>query len=290
MKKVLFILVATAVCMQCTVDQKPNSKFGGVQIGAITYSYRSMPDQSLEATLDYIVQSGINSVELLGGTVENYAGIPANRNEATQWRKTVSMDKFKEIKEMFNEKGVDIHILNIGSPEWSDEEIDYAFNICKALGAEGIVMEISEEAVQRISPFADKHNLYAIFHNHGQPEDPDFSFDTLLAYGSRLMLSFDVGHYYSATGLDPCDLIKRLHHRIANLHLKDKTWEGSYKQSKNLPFGEGQTPIVEILQLIQKEKWPIVCHIEQEYDIPQDSDAVKEVIKCVEYCRKALIK
>ena len=30
---------------------KPNSKIKGVQIGTITYSYRSMPDQSAEATL-----------------------------------------------------------------------------------------------------------------------------------------------------------------------------------------------------------------------------------------------
>ena len=290
MKKVFSIIVIAAVCMQCTVDKKPNSKFGGVQIGTITYSYRSMPDQSLEAILSYIVQSGINSVELLGGTVERYAGIPTDRDEASQWRKTVSMDKFSEAKKMFDDAGVEIHILNIGSPRWSDEEIDYAFNICKALGAKGIVMEISEEAARRMSPFADKHNLYVVLHNHGQSENPEFSMDKILGIGPRLMLSFDVGHYYAATGQNPCDVIKRLHHRIANLHLKDRTWVGSYKESANLPFGEGGTPLVEILQLIQKEKWPIVCHIEQEYKIPEDSDAVKEVIKCVEFCRKALVK
>jgi sugar phosphate isomerase/epimerase len=104
------------------------------------------------------------------------------------------------------------------------------------------------------------------------------------------MLNFDVGHYYSATGLNPCDLIKRLNKRIVSIHIKDKTWAGSYKESANLPFGEGQTPVTEILQLIQKEKWPIFCDIELEYKIPEGSDPVKEVIKCVEYCRKALVK
>jgi len=290
MKNILFIIIIAAVCMQCSVDQKPNSNFGGVQIGTITYSYRDMPDQSLEAVLGYIVQSGINSVELLGGTVEQYAGIPKDREEASEWRKTVSMDKFKEIKKMFDKAGVEIHILNIVNPRWSDEEIDYAFNVCKALGAKGVVTEISEEAATRLSPFADKHDLYVVLHNHGQAEDPEFSYDKILEIGPRLMLSFDVGHHYSATGQNPCEVIQRLHHRIANLHLKDKTWVGTYKESANLPFGVGQTPLVEVLQLIQKEKWPIVCHIEQEYDIPEDSDAVKEVIKCVEYCRKALIK
>src|SRR5215472_8741276 len=55
---------------------KPNSLVNGVQIGTITYSYRSMPDQSAEATLKYIVDSGISAIELMGGPVESYAGAP----------------------------------------------------------------------------------------------------------------------------------------------------------------------------------------------------------------------
>ena len=43
------------------------------RIGTITYSYRSMPDQSAEATLKYIVDSGISQVELMGGPVNDYA-------------------------------------------------------------------------------------------------------------------------------------------------------------------------------------------------------------------------
>jgi len=289
MKKVLFILVA-AVCMQIAVAQKPNSKFGGVQIGTITYSYRDMPDKSLEGILNYIVQSGISSVELMGGAVEQFAGLPKDRDEQRQWRTTVSMDKFKEIKKMFNDRGVNIHILKLGDSKWSDEEIDYAFKACKALGAKGISMEISEEAGKRMAPFADKHKLYVILHNHGQAENPNFSYDSALAFGPRVMLNFDVGHHYSATGENPCELIKRLNKRIFSIHVKDKTWEGTYKESKNLSFGEGQTPVVEILQLIQKEKYPIICDIELEYKIPEGSDAVKETIKCVEYCRAALVK
>jgi hypothetical protein len=55
---------------------KPNSLIEGVQIGTITYSYRSMPDQSAEATLRYIVDSGISAIELMGGPVESFAGAP----------------------------------------------------------------------------------------------------------------------------------------------------------------------------------------------------------------------
>jgi sugar phosphate isomerase/epimerase len=57
---------------------KPNSLINGVQIGTITYSYRSMPDQSAEATLKYILDSGISAIELMGGPVESYAGAPTS--------------------------------------------------------------------------------------------------------------------------------------------------------------------------------------------------------------------
>src|SRR5580704_3679382 len=52
---------------------KPNSKIDGVQIGTITYSYRSMPDQSAEATLRYVVDSGISAIELMGAPAMDYA-------------------------------------------------------------------------------------------------------------------------------------------------------------------------------------------------------------------------
>jgi sugar phosphate isomerase/epimerase len=270
---------------------KKGSKFGGVQIGAITYSFRSMPDQSLNAYLNYTLQSGISSIELMGNIAENFAGIPQTKDVAAirQWRTSVSMDKFKEIRKIFDEKGVKIHILKLGDKNWSDEEIDYAFNACKAVGAVGITMEIGEDAAKRMEPFAEKHNLFVIFHNHLQPGDPNFSFDKILALGSKLMLNFDAGHYFGATGLNPCDLIERLHGRIISIHVKDKTGPKAKEPNKNQSFGKGETPVIEMLQLVQKNKWPINCDIELEYNIPEGSDAVKETTKCVQYCKAALV-
>jgi len=76
-----------------TVASNKGSKFGGVQIGTITYSYRSMPDQSLNAVLNYVVQSGLSSVELMGDVAERFAGIPATKDPVAirQWRTTVSI-------------------------------------------------------------------------------------------------------------------------------------------------------------------------------------------------------
>lgn len=289
-KLAIILLVVINVFSVAQAGNKPNSKFGGVQLGAITYSFRSMPDQSISAVLGYSVQAGLSSIELMGSPVEAYAGIPESKDAEVlkKWRSSVSMDKIREIRKMFDKKGVKIHILKLGSPQWSDEEIDYAFNAAKVLGAKGISMEISEEAAKRMQPFAEKHKLYVIFHNHGQPADPNFSFDKILGMGSMLMLNFDAGHYYGFTGKNPCDLIERLHDRIISVHLKDKTGPKASTPNKNQSFGEGETPVKEILNLVKRNKWPIYCDIELEYTIPERSDAVKEVAKCVKYCKAAI--
>lgn len=56
---------------------KPNSNINGVKIGCITYSFRSMPVQSLEANIQYIKDAGISAVEMMGEPVEYFAGMPA---------------------------------------------------------------------------------------------------------------------------------------------------------------------------------------------------------------------
>jgi sugar phosphate isomerase/epimerase len=299
----------------CT--QKPEikgSRFSGVQIGTISYSYRSMPG-SAENILSYLLASGLSSVELMGNTIESFAGIPEinvpsyprgteltpeqqeelraaralQAEEHRKWRLSVPMDKFSELRKMYNDAGVNIDIAKIGNPNWSDEEIDFAFNVARTLGARGITMEISKETAERMAPFAEKHKLFVIFHNHGQPGQPGFSFDEFLTNSPYLMLNFDVGHYFGATGKHPNEIIERLHDRIVSLHLKDKTGPTSDPKDTNMPFGEGETPIADILLLLKKEKWPITADIELEYPIPEGSDAVAEVTKCVEYCKSILI-
>ena len=67
---------------------KPNSKFNGVQIGVITYSYRSLPG-SAEDLLGYITKCGISSVELMGEPAEKFAGAPGGKS-LLDWRLSAS--------------------------------------------------------------------------------------------------------------------------------------------------------------------------------------------------------
>lgn len=312
MKKILIVWLALGASISGILAQ-PNSKFSDVQIGAITYSWRTLPGKA-EDVLRYCTESGISSIELMGNVAEEYAGIPPfpprpgrdvkltdeeraaltkamDEAKAKQksWRLSAKMDKFMELRKMFNDAGVNIHIVKFSPAEWSDEEIDYAFNAAKAMGAVGVTNEIGEEACKRLGKFAEKHNMYAIFHNHMQPGQPGFSFDKFLAYSPKNMLNFDVGHYVGATGKHPNEIIEKYHDRIVSLHLKDKTDKDANPANTNKVWGEGDTPIADILQLLKQKKWPIHCDIEVEYEIPADSDAVKETAKCVQFCKKALM-
>jgi sugar phosphate isomerase/epimerase len=256
-------------------DAKPDSKFGGVQIGVITYSYRSLP-KNAEAVLQHVVNSGISSIELMGDVVESFAG--------------GSLEKVAALKKMYNDAGVDIHIVkfgNIGDKSVSDEKIEYYFNAAKALGAGAITREIPKEdaVAKRLGPLADKHGVKVAFHNHTQINATTYD-GPILTYGKNLAINLDIGHYVAAN--DDCVLavIEKYRDRIFSLHLKDR--KNKAGKGANMPFGQGDTPVPAALQYLKKNKLPIYADIELEYPVPADSDAVKEVAKCVQFCKQAL--
>jgi sugar phosphate isomerase/epimerase len=268
-----------------TSQTKPNSLFGGVQIGVITYSYRSMPS-SAEDLLGYIKQCGISSVELMGGPAEAFAGAPRGRERVQQWRLSASMDRFKALRKMYNDAGVNIHIVkfgDIGNAGMSDAQIEYYFNVARALGARGITREISEEAAQRLGPMADKHKIMIGFHNHTQITPTTYDGD-ILSHGKYLGINLDIGHYVAGTNHSPIPLIEKFHERILSLHIKDRR----VNNGPNMPFGQGDTPLALVLQYMKRSKFPFPADIELEYKVPQDSNAVQEVTKCVNFCEQAL--
>jgi len=212
----------------------------------------------------------------------------AIREEQKKWRLSLPMERYEEMRKKFNKAGIDVYIAKFAPSAWSDEEIDYAYTAAKVLGSIGITDEMTEANCQRLGKFAEKHNSLAMFHTHGQVADPGFSFDKYLSYSPANMLNLDAGHYYGATGLHPNDVIVKYHDRIRSIHIKDKTGPKHAIPNANKPFGEGETPIADVLLLLKKEKWPIHVDVELEYRIPEDSDAAKEVKKCIDYMRNIL--
>jgi len=334
--------LALAALPASRLAAKPNSTFDGVNVGVITYSYRSMPGANdAKELLKYIVDSGVSGIELMGPAAEIYAGSPqqggrgpggggggqgrgggagqgrgggggqgqgrgagggggrqpmtpeqqaAQRERAEElkkWRLSVPMDKYKELRNMYNEAGVSIYAFKLEpNPNMSDEEYEYIFHVADTLGSNHVTLELSNnlEFTKRIGEFAAKKHMRVAYHAHTQATMS--AWDAVLEQSMGNAMNLDCGHSVAGTGESPIPLIQKRADRIASMHLKDRTTPAN--GAGNLAWGQGNTPIRDILQLMRKEKYKFPASIELEYQIPEGSDAVVETSKCVQFCKNAL--
>jgi sugar phosphate isomerase/epimerase len=337
-----------------------DTRFGGVLIGAQSYSFRSIPDAS--AIVEAMRTMGLSAVELMNNHAEALAGAPTGRaagagrgaargagqpggagvvgapaaggeapaapsaqtpaggqapagapgangrgggrgrgraaltpeqiaaNQAAQeelrkWRMATTAGTWAPVRQKFTDAGIELKFLtyNIGT-NTQDDEIEYAFTMAKGLGVNVISSSTQISTARRLVPFLEKHQITVAAHGHANVNNPDeisteASFETVMGLSKYLAANLDIGHYVVAGG-DPVAFLNTHHARVTNLHLKDRTRAGG-----NVPFGEGDTPIREVLLLLKQNKWDIPANIEFEYQ----GDPLVEVPKCIEYCRNVLV-
>src|SRR5215472_10120360 len=243
---------------------RPDSTFDGVQVGVITYSYRSMPGANdAKELLKYIVDSGVSGIELMGPAAEIYAGSPAPAGRGTgggggagrgpndpapqggpgaagaqgrgqgaggrrqltpgeqqaaqaraaevkKWRLSVSMDKYKELRKLYNDAGVKIYAFKLEpNPSMSDEEYEYIFHVADTLGANHVTLELSNNAefTKRIGDFAAKKHMLVAYHAHTQATMT--AWDAVLDQSRGNAINLDCGHFVAGTSESPIPLIKK---------------------------------------------------------------------------------
>jgi len=285
---------------------KIDSRIKGVQIGSITYSFRAIPNA--EDIIRAYVSMGLGEMELMSNHAEALAGAPAGpggggrgpftpeqqaaRDAAAkmlrEWRLSASEATFKPVRRKIEDAGIDLRLLcyNMNVRNTKDDEIEYAFMMAKWLGVKAISTSTQVSMAKRLAPFADKHKIMVGFHGHANTTDPDEvakpeSFAAVMAASKYHAANLDIGHYTEA-GYDPVAFLEQNHARITNLHLKDK--KKATNGGGNTPWGEGDTPIKDVLKLLQKNKWDIPANVEFEYN----GDPLVEVPKCLQYCKEAL--
>lgn len=306
--------------------KKPNSFINGVQIGVITYSFRSMEDQSAEATLKYIVDSGVNAIELIGDPAEIFAGRPENKidirkwyglsrkkreeeitedetkelmeltaeldaykKEVSEWRTKADMGKFAQFRKMYNDAGVNIYAFkprNTFGKDNSDADIEWGMKTGKILGASHVTVEHPGDDAHtlRLGNLAKKNGIYVGYHGHEQ-QTPSL-WDTSLEQSEYNALNLDLGHYVAAGNSKPLEVVISKHDRIISMHLKDRQTPEHGKG--NVAWGQGDTPIAQALQLMRNNKYTFPATVELEYQVPEGSNAVDEVQKCLAFCQQAL--
>ena len=269
---------------------KPNSKVAGVQIGLnVPYNFGGR-DMNPDELLDRILKLNVSAVEMRSQPVENFLGSPAANGQKPgadvmrKWRASVSMDRVAAFRKKYEDAGVLLEIVKYdGIYDMSDAEVDYCFNLARTLGARAISCEIDAKHTQRIGQFADKYKLMVGYHGHAAttPEHWESAFSQARYNGANL----DLGNFLAGNNTSPVPFLKQHHARITHVHVKDR----KLNEGPVTPFGEGDTPIREALQVIRDNKWPIQATIEFEYPVPAGSDRMAELVKTIDYCRRALV-
>jgi sugar phosphate isomerase/epimerase len=300
---------------------KIDSKINGVQLGVQTYSFRELPQENIiDTVIKAMTDIGLGMCELFGVQVEPGGrpmmppggarppqagaggGAPGGRpqedperaaarakarEDLRKWRLSVSMDHFKNVRKKFDAAGINIYAYNLSfNDSFTDEEIDRGFDMAKALGVKTITASTTLKVAKRVAPFADKHKMIVAMHGHSNVKDPNEfakpeSFQAARDMSKYFWVNLDIGHFFAA-GYDPVAYIQEHHDRISNLHLKDRKKD----QGPNTPWGQGDTPIKDVLLVLKDKKYPIPAFIEYEY---RGTDGpVAEVKKCFQYSKDAL--
>ncbi|MGD0497989.1 MAG: TIM barrel protein [Bryobacteraceae bacterium] len=289
-----------------------NSKFGGVQIGTISYSFNRIVTTDPTIVIKSMVEIGLGEVELTSDHCEPLAGAPAvpavrtgrgrapltpeqiaerdaAQKKLAEWRRATTSATWAGVRKQFNDAGIAVAVLCYNMQDaMTDGDIEYGFAMAKGLGVKAMSTSTTLTMAKRIAPIADKHKLMVGYHGHDQTSDPNQtatleSYDTLMGYGGYNGINLDIGHF-TAANYDAVAFIQKHHARITNLHLKDR----KKNHGPGVLWGMGDTPIKQVLQEVKKGKYTFPCNIEWEIGVPEGSDLITEMKKCLKYCEDAL--
>jgi sugar phosphate isomerase/epimerase len=320
--------LAMATLPVCAALGKITSKIHGVQMGVAGYSYNTLPRQGLlDVIIQSMVESGIGDCLLFapstepvdladkarparggggggrggsGGQGRAGAGgggrAPASPEQAAalealhQWHLTVPLTYYTAIRKKFSEAGLEINSFDASfGNTTSDVDLSKACEVTKALGATCMMCAVTKSAAKRLAGFADSHNIKVAL--QGRPNmnstDPDImakpaDFEEAFGYSKNFGSSIDVGDA-TGGGWDALKFIEDTHARVFGLNLKDRT-----KANVSMPWGDGDTHIRDILQLVRDKKYPIRCYIDCDYALPEGSTRQAEVKRCMDFARAAL--
>ena len=284
------------------IGRLADSKVGGVRLGVQTYSFRELPRTEGSDHVDVIISAmkdcGLSECELFAPQVEPRFGEPGpgrgtpesrrkSREDLRAWRLDTPIDHFRAVKKKFDAAGLSVYAYNYSfSGDMNDQEIDRGFEMTRALGARIITASTNLTVARRVVPFAEKHQMVVAMHGHSNRTDPNEfctpeSFAAAMAMSKYFKVNLDIGHF-TAADFDAVAYIREHHANITNLHLKDRRKH----EGDNTPWGEGETPLRDVLLLLKKEKWDIAAYVEYEYK--GSGTPTEEVRKCVQFAKQIL--
>lgn len=284
---------------------KSESGADGVRLGATTWSLRDLPripgQDNIADLIEPLKSAGITGIDLWSYNVEpagpNFGpGAPpppaaypirihtfskeeiaeaniAVRNLTREFRLKTPIGHFEDIRAKFAAAGITVAAYTVKYDDtFTDEEIDTTFSEAKALGASSITAPGTPEMVKRLVPFADKHQMNVSL--------TDFALASALP-SKRFKVNADIGAITAANG-SPVGWLQENHNAVSQLTIKDRR----RNKGRNEQFGDGDTPIRDVLRLVKEKKYTFPVFAEYEY-LGLGTPA-EELQRCMDYMRSAI--
>src|SRR5262245_12096821 len=289
---------------------------GTVRLGVTTSSFRDFPRVpghdnvddvigALQTARVTLVELALSNVEpappstrsFIGGTPaypqritftpEQIATINAAARSALRtWRIRTSPDALTPVRRKLTTAGISVHACAVSFDDsFTDDEIEATFRQVRALGVTTVASPLTLSTAARLRPFAERHEISVAIHNQpdgsaaGAIATPQIK--EALALSPAFTLKLDIGNLTASN----CDAVAELREhqpRMSHVLVKDRLRNGGASQY----FGEGDTPIPGVLDLLKKSSFPIPALVD--YDYVGLHSPTEEVTACLAYLGKAL--
>jgi sugar phosphate isomerase/epimerase len=242
------------------------TRIHGVRFGVGTYTFRGM---ALDQFIPIVQAAKVKGIELDAPFVPEPEG--------------------EQVRKKLDKAGIEVYAYFVPLNDTvSDEALDRALQMTKALGSSVLNTQTSLPVAKRIAPLAEKHKIRIGLHpSAGKTPAADAigsgeSYRKAFSLSPSLHACLDL-YLYKNWAPDPIAFLKEFHSRVTTLHLHDR----KTAPAQWVPFGEGDLPVKEVLQLAKQEKYKFAFSIERIYTSP-GLDHLTELRRSVDYCRKVL--
>jgi hypothetical protein len=269
----------------------PRRASSGVILGVQASSFHELPIEPGSDAVDRVIRAmrlcDASDCELSASVVEpaafgghtRHAGHTAMssmtpqmmRRELRKWRLRTPIAYFQSIRNRFDTAGIRVRAYHY-SPDstFSDEELDRGFSTAAALNAEVLRTSMTPEMARRVAPLAEKHRMVVALGGWERTHVPPL-----------FKVHVDL-RQFTAGAVDPVAYIRDHHADITSVGLTDWRKDGGVA----VQWGQGDSPIRQVLQLLEREGWPIRAYVEYQYS--GGGTAIDEVKRCLAYAKQAL--
>jgi len=290
--------VGTAVAAAACSRQSFGFAQSEVRLGLNTWSLRALSrDEAIPVIIQAMKQSRLHDCQILFSHVEptkfnpvfpvgilsapKWSPTPRQREEQkqtatalTDWRLSVPMNYFENIRSAFEKQGLRIkaYAVRLGTLE---AEIDRQFLMAKTLGADSVIARIPEPRTSLVAAAAEKHRMIV-----GLQFSDMKLLVRQLAASKYFRMDPDIGDLTKAK-VDALSFVQANYQSMSSIDLKDAMVGGI-----SVPFGEGDSNMKEVLQFLQEKQAPITAYVDCDY--AGTGRSTDEIERCVSYTRSII--